>query len=340
MRQYGLPYMGSKNKIAEWLVQQLPCATHFYDLCCGGCAVTHAAMAMHKYKHYHVNDITDMGLLFRDIVTGRRRVEYEWVSRDEFFARKDTDPLVRIIWSFGNDGRTYLYGREVEPFKKAVHYAVCFGDYSLTDAYGIDCCPLDAMTDIYDRYLAFKRIYAAYCSTPPIRRTDSTRCSTSSATRDLSDAVRGERHTAQRHLTPPLPSERLESLERGYKCTSVIGKRNTSVSRSKKKRMERPPHFQMQNIEGASRGNDLSRWNTWNEPARPTLPSPPPPPHRLNLQHLESGRKAVLCGIPATRSPHQQPTHLTPPPITGGNTGRLHRRADRTRQCGLLRHTI
>lgn len=61
MNRYGLPYMGSKNKIANWVVDVLPKAEHLYDLFCGGCAVTHAAMMRGKYEHYHVNDISNIG---------------------------------------------------------------------------------------------------------------------------------------------------------------------------------------------------------------------------------------------------------------------------------------
>ena len=33
---YGLPYMGSKNKIAKNIVRLLPKADNLYDLFCGG----------------------------------------------------------------------------------------------------------------------------------------------------------------------------------------------------------------------------------------------------------------------------------------------------------------
>ena len=33
---YGIPYKGSKNKIAESIIAQLPSAKHFYDLFGGG----------------------------------------------------------------------------------------------------------------------------------------------------------------------------------------------------------------------------------------------------------------------------------------------------------------
>lgn len=46
--RYGLPYQGSKNKIAEWVISNLPKAEHFYDLFAGGCAVTHATTTRKK----------------------------------------------------------------------------------------------------------------------------------------------------------------------------------------------------------------------------------------------------------------------------------------------------
>ena len=56
---YGLPYMGSKNKIARDIVEQLPSAEYFVDLFCGGCAVTHAAILSGKYKKFIINDTTE-----------------------------------------------------------------------------------------------------------------------------------------------------------------------------------------------------------------------------------------------------------------------------------------
>lgn len=38
--KYGLPYKGSKNKLAERIVDLLPKKKHLVDLFCGGCAVS------------------------------------------------------------------------------------------------------------------------------------------------------------------------------------------------------------------------------------------------------------------------------------------------------------
>lgn len=41
--RYGIPYLGSKNKLAERIVSLLPRAEHLYDVFCGGCAIAHCA---------------------------------------------------------------------------------------------------------------------------------------------------------------------------------------------------------------------------------------------------------------------------------------------------------
>jgi len=155
---YGLPYKGSKNFIAEWVVSYLPPAENFVDLFFGGGAITHAAMCSGKYKRYVCNDLDkDMPRLFADTVQGKFHNETRWISRDDFFKLKDTDPYVRICWSFGNNARTYLYSREIEPWKKALHYARIFGDYSLLAAFGI--CSDGSFADIKAHHEEYKLKY-------------------------------------------------------------------------------------------------------------------------------------------------------------------------------------
>lgn len=119
--RYGIPYQGSKNKIAKELIDLFPAAEHFYDLFAGGCAVSHCALLSGKWKKVHISDMTDSVLLFRDCLQGNLPDGSEWISRDEFYARKDSDPYVRLLWSFGNNQRDYIYSREIEPYRKAVH---------------------------------------------------------------------------------------------------------------------------------------------------------------------------------------------------------------------------
>lgn len=119
--RYGLPYQGSKNKLAERIVNLLPEAEHFYDVFAGGCAISHCALLSGKYRYTHISDTNDSVLLFKDVLEGNIPDGSEWISREEFYRRKDTDPYVRLVWSFASNQRDYIYSREIEPYKKAVH---------------------------------------------------------------------------------------------------------------------------------------------------------------------------------------------------------------------------
>lgn len=158
--KYGLPYKGSKNKLAERIVRLLPKRTNLVDLFCGGCAVSHAAMLMGKYEHIHINDINWMcPTLFIDALNGKYNDENRWISREDFFRLKDTDPYVAVVWSFGNNLRDYLYSKEIEPLKKAIHYAMFFSDYSLGKELGHDLSFIDPIQDLQKRYLAVKHYF-------------------------------------------------------------------------------------------------------------------------------------------------------------------------------------
>ena len=59
--RYGIPYKGSKNSIAEWIIAELPKADTFVDLFMGGGAVTHVALISGKYKNFDKR-LSDGGL--------------------------------------------------------------------------------------------------------------------------------------------------------------------------------------------------------------------------------------------------------------------------------------
>lgn len=118
--KYGLPYQGSKNKIAEWVISNLPKAEHFYDLFAGGCAVTHAAMLSGKYQHFHANDIfKQYPQMFLDAIYGLYSDEKRVITRAEFEMYKSIDPYIALCWSFGNNKRDYLWSPQAEKMKIA-----------------------------------------------------------------------------------------------------------------------------------------------------------------------------------------------------------------------------
>lgn len=129
---YGLPYKGSKNKIAKWVCDILPDANTLYDLFCGGGAITHYASLNHKYNNYIVNDLNSLCIKgLKMAFNGEFKNEKRWISRDDFFKLKDTDYYVACCFSFGNNFKDYAYGKDIEQFKKAMHYSVVFNDNSL-----------------------------------------------------------------------------------------------------------------------------------------------------------------------------------------------------------------
>lgn len=157
---YGLPYKGSKNKLATRIVELLPPRKHFYDLFCGGCAVTHAAMMTRKWEDFTINDLNwQCPTLFIDALNGKYKDDTRWISREDFFRLKDSDPYVAFVWSFGNNLRDYIYSREIEPLKKAIHYALYFDDYSLASAMGHDLSFIATLKTREDKYSAIRHYF-------------------------------------------------------------------------------------------------------------------------------------------------------------------------------------
>ena len=166
VRNYGVSYKGSKSRIVEKLIEAIPYVgvDNFYDLFAGGCAVTHKMYLEGRYKHYYANDIDGQALrLFCDGLKGKYANETRWISRADFFRLKDSDPYVSCCWSFGNNQRDYLYSKSIEPYKKACHYAIVFGDFALLkDLYpgiGSFCeVTLRGISDIHERRIKFRSI--------------------------------------------------------------------------------------------------------------------------------------------------------------------------------------
>lgn len=170
---YGMPYKGSKNKISEWIIDQLPKAKHFYDLFGGGGAISHCAMLSRKYEVVHYNELNPLIFkAFKMAVNGEFKNEKRWISREEFKKLKDVDPYANLCFSFGNDGKAYAYSPKNEQFKKAVHYSIMFNDHILLSQY-VDVHKLKYETKniherrIYlQRYLkSFKDKVKNYCNT-------------------------------------------------------------------------------------------------------------------------------------------------------------------------------
>ena len=159
-KSYGICYMGSKNALAERIVALLPSASHLIDVFAGGCAITHCAMKSGKWQHVHANDINEMIVgAFLRAINGEFIGERRWVSHEEFNRVRDTDAYASICFSFGGNLRGYAFSPADEDLKRAIHYAIFFGDhkpfFKLT---GIDLTPVLNISDLRERYRTAKHL--------------------------------------------------------------------------------------------------------------------------------------------------------------------------------------
>lgn len=129
-KNYGLPYQGSKNKLAEEIVNFLPQKKVLVDLFGGGGAISVCASQSGKYEKIIYNELNSLiSETFRKAINGEYENERRWVSHEEFDQLKDKDGYVAICFSFSNNCNTYMYGPKIEPYKRAYHYAIVFNDF-------------------------------------------------------------------------------------------------------------------------------------------------------------------------------------------------------------------
>lgn len=133
---FGMPYKGSKNAIAQHIIDMLPPADHFYDLFGGGGAVSHCAALSGKFKYIHYNELNPLVFeCFINSIKGYYQNENRWISRKDFQRLKESDPYAAICFSFGNNMRGYAYSEETEAYKYALHCSLFFDDNKLLSNY-------------------------------------------------------------------------------------------------------------------------------------------------------------------------------------------------------------
>ena len=101
---YGLPYAGSKSRIAHWVIDHLPGGRVLIDAFAGGCSITHRALLTQKWQTVIANDINGKyPQLFLDAIHGKYQDERRWISREDFERLKKEDAFFACCWSFGNN---------------------------------------------------------------------------------------------------------------------------------------------------------------------------------------------------------------------------------------------
>jgi len=161
MKTYGLPYKGSKDKIADKICSLFPIRENFYDLFMGGGSIIHYQLLQDNYKNYFANDFNSLVVkAFNMAIHGKFKNENRWISHEDFDKLKNIDPYVAFCFSFGNDLKSYAYGKDIESYKKALHYLVIFQDESLMKQLflNVDFSFVHDIKDINNRRLKVKRV--------------------------------------------------------------------------------------------------------------------------------------------------------------------------------------
>lgn len=154
MQKYGLPYVGSKQRYAERILNLLPEADTLVDIFGGGAAITDCARASGKFRHVVYNEKNALMCQAVDMaVNGKFPDKPRWVSREEFHATKTTDPYAALCYSFSSNMVNYIYGADKEEGKRAVFRLIYdFDDTGFKRLYPqYDITPLDNITDFEQR---------------------------------------------------------------------------------------------------------------------------------------------------------------------------------------------
>lgn len=179
-RHYGIPYMGSKQKLVDkivpFILNRHPDTSDFYDLFGGGGSVSLYAARKYPNIKVHYGELsTAVGGLMQRLKDGGD-IPMEFIRKDEFDRLKySTDwygGYLQSCWAFGNNTKSYLYGVDIQDFKQALHNMVVKGERNIpllnkliddyAKAHGIDYSAnvfmnFDRYKTPYQRRTAFAR---------------------------------------------------------------------------------------------------------------------------------------------------------------------------------------
>jgi hypothetical protein len=161
LANYGIPYQGSKDKVIHKIATLFPKCEHFVDLFGGGFSVSHFMLA-HRKCRVHYNEIEPGTVkLVLDAIAGRYNYDVfrpEWITREMFEARKATCAYTRIIWSFGNNQKGYIFGDKRESNIRSLHQVVVFNEWDDNARKLLGCSSLPSHLSIRGRRLAVRKL--------------------------------------------------------------------------------------------------------------------------------------------------------------------------------------
>lgn len=145
--RFGMVYMGSKEQILHlisYIFEREYKKKNFIDMFSGGLSVSSFALQKSPYFVYS-NDFNRYVIALQKAIINENPIleekKFEWVSRELFDDVRDNSSnypdwyvgYVLNVWSFGINQKNYLYSDDISKYKKALHQAIVFNDYSLLD---------------------------------------------------------------------------------------------------------------------------------------------------------------------------------------------------------------
>lgn len=167
----GIPYMGSKRKLASDILQKITQRHHritdFYDLFGGGGSISFTAIRDYRFR-VHYNELNKHIYSLVEYLKNHKELEpkfYEWVTREEFKKQinKTNDEadwysgFVMSCWAFGNNQKDYLYGDETENTKKLAHQFLVFGCLNSMNELGLNIPEILKDKNIHKRRSLFSK---------------------------------------------------------------------------------------------------------------------------------------------------------------------------------------
>jgi len=165
----GIPYMGSKRKLASEILSKITQRhngiTDFYDLFGGGGSISFTAIRDYRFN-VHYNELNKHIYSLVQYLKDNKELEpkfYEWVTRDEFHKQinktnEEADwfsGFVMSCWSFGNSQSSYLYGADIENIKRLAHEFIVNSCLDSMREIGVDIPELINIDGVQNRRLAF-----------------------------------------------------------------------------------------------------------------------------------------------------------------------------------------
>lgn len=134
----GLPYVGNKGKKVEQIMEVLPDGKRFVDVFGGGGCVSLTAASSGKYEEVIYNDQRKTVVeLLKALVNDEPHfnlMDYVALTREQFVDWRDNQPdsiqrtLALTVYSFSNDQKTYLWGKNNEHEKLLLTRALFYGN--------------------------------------------------------------------------------------------------------------------------------------------------------------------------------------------------------------------